>query len=192
MRDDRCGRGAIIQISSHHHHHHYHHHHHHHLDRQTRACSSSTTSPGLIFLLAKTTRPTPSILNSMKTLFATSWRWGEIGRGWWLWTWKRQMVDRLKLDDGLLCEHRRHTPGWVWLAYLWSLWPWVVLFLFAVIIIFFIWQNKFCWWISILQLDLYGMSETQTADEKDPPDSMAIMMLIMLIKLTLAMIMMRF
>ena len=110
-------------------------HYHHHLDRQTRACSSSTTSPGLIFLLAKTTRPTPSILNSMKTLFATSWRWGEIGRGWWLWTWKRQMVDRLKLDDGLLCEYHRHTPGWVGLAYLAFQWPWVVLFLFAVIII---------------------------------------------------------
>ena len=165
-------------------------HYHHHLDRQTRACSSSTTSPGLIFLLAKTTRPTPSILNSMKTLFATSWRWGEIGRGWWLWTWKRQMVDRLKLDDGLFCEHHRHTPGWVWLAYLASLWPWVVLFLFAVIL--FSLFDKLWWWMMILQLDLYGMGETQTADEKDPPDSMAIMMLIMLIKLTLDMMMMRF
>ena len=44
-----------------------------------------------------------------------------------------------------------------------------------------------------MQLDLYGMGETQTADEKDPTDSMmAIIMLIMLIKLTLAMMMMRF
>ena len=51
----------------------YHHQHcRHHPDRQTRACSSSTTSPGLIVLLAKTTRPTPSILNSMRTLFTTS------------------------------------------------------------------------------------------------------------------------
>ena len=45
-----------------------------------------------------------------------------------------------------------------------------------------------------MQLDTNGMGETQTlcVDEKDPPDSMAIIMLIMLIKLTLAMMMMRF
>ena len=43
-----------------------------------------------------------------------------------------------------------------------------------------------------MQLDLYVMGETQPADEKDPPDSMVIIMLIMLIKLTLAMMMMRF
>ena len=43
-----------------------------------------------------------------------------------------------------------------------------------------------------MQLDLYGMGEIQTADEKDPPDSMVIIMLIMLNKLTLAMMMMRF
>ena len=43
-----------------------------------------------------------------------------------------------------------------------------------------------------MQLDLYDMGETQTADEKDPPDLMTMIMMMMLIKLTLAMMMMRF
>ena len=46
-----------------------------------------------------------------------------------------------------------------------------------------------------MQLDLYGMGEIQTADEKDPLDLMTmimLIMLIMLIKLTLDMMMMRF
>ena len=66
-----------------------------------------------------------------------------------------------------------------------------MLFLFAVSIIFHL-TKRISWWISILQLDLYVMGETQPADEKDPPDSMVIIMLIMLNKLTLAMMMMRF
>ena len=43
-----------------------------------------------------------------------------------------------------------------------------------------------------MQLDLYGMGEIQTADEKVPPDLMTMVMLIILIKLTLDMMMMRF
>ena len=43
-----------------------------------------------------------------------------------------------------------------------------------------------------MQFNLYSMGEIQTADEKVPPDLMTMVMLIMLIRLTLAMMMMRF
>ena len=43
-----------------------------------------------------------------------------------------------------------------------------------------------------MQHNLYGMGETQTADEKVPPDLMTMIMMIMLIRLTLDMMMMRF
>ena len=43
-----------------------------------------------------------------------------------------------------------------------------------------------------MQFNLYSMGEIQTADEKVPPDLMMMVMMIMLIKLTLDMMMMRF